>query len=683
MTAMDILLALGMAEEAHIAAAAEFRQGRGKAKTRRLPGRKIWLIAALIAMTVILAGCAVVYLLRIQDMKVGQYSFYVPTVYDEQGNVIPVETQEPITQLSSQGSNMEALAEWVAFTNTYDQDGSIVAEADRAAKSGSPLDIPEQYYLTYGCYSQEMVDKLNEIVAKYDLQLLSRDVSLNYYENSVLFQSLGVDGLICENPDVQVEYLDGYFYLEGTFDMSMAITMDMGDWKWEDALAGYRYSRKDYFDPLTAPVRESHIDTQWDYTRKDGQKLLMVLGEETAKIFANLPDAFISITLDPHIWVDGEKVPMTQNAMEQLAELFDLSIKPRTTTMEQVEPYLEEARAKYDAQQAQAKAQQEAQREAKYAAGYREFVAYKLEKENFPEGLSYILSDLNGDGTEELVINGREILSMKGGQSYQYFDFFSTGMGLGGFKLCEGNVFEIYGALPGENWHYFYQAEVDGPVFITGVAYSLKDECLHRVLKDGIESRESDPITEEEAQAILDAYSHKDFDWLPLVKYGQPVTSVKYTEPYAKYIADKMDRCNNAPLYEYALLDVNGDGVEELITREERNWDGNMNDLALRIHSIQDGRLWDMNMRSFDAVCEGGVLVESEPEQPYWKYFRCTEKGAEVIEEIFRDRGTLYWTHIIADQKGKTVTEEAAAAVRNSYHPIELDWKPFGEYPFR
>lgn len=683
MTAMDILLALGMAEEAHIAAAAEFRQGRGKAKTRRLSGRKIWLIAALIAMTVILAGCAVVYLLRIQDMKVGQYSFYVPTVYDEQGNVIPVEAQEPITQLSLQGSNREALAQWLAFTNTYDQDLSIVHAADEAARAGSPWDIPENYHLPYGCYSQEMVDKLNEIVEKYDLQLLSRDVSLNYYENSVLFQCLGLDGLVYENPNIQVEYWDGYFHLEGTFDLNMYITMDMGDWKWEDALAGYRYSRKDYFDPLTAPIRESHIDTQWDYTRRDGQKLLMVLGKETAKIFANLPDAFISITLDPYIWVDGEKVPMTQNAMEQLAELFDLSIKPQPTTMEQVEPYLAEARAEYDAQQAQAKAQQEAQREAKYAAGYREFVAYKLEEERQPENMSYLLHDLNGDGTEELVINGREILSMKDGQSYQYFDFYSTGMGLGGFKLCEGNVFEIYGALPGENRHYFYQAEADGPVFLTGVEYSLKDECLHRVLKDGIETKKSEPITEEEAQAILDAYPHKDFDWRPLTKYGEPVTSEKYTEPYAKYIANNLDRFDNAPLYEYALLDVNGDGVEELITREERNWDGDMSNLVLRIHSIQDGRLWDMNITSFDAVCEGGVLMEADPEQYYWQYSRCTENGAEFIEKIVRDPATLYWGHVVAGQEGKTVTKETAAAVRNSYHPMELDWKLFGEYPFR
>ena len=683
MTAMDILLALGMAEDAHIAAAEEFRQGRGKAKTRRLPGRKIWLIAALIAMTVILAGCAVVYLLRIQDMKVGQYSFYVPTVYDEQGNVIPVETQEPITQLSSQGSNMEALAEWVAFTNTYDQDLSIVHAADEAARAGSPWDIPESYHLTYGCYSQEMVDKLNEIVEKYDLQLLSGYVSLNYYENSVLFQCLGLDGVVYENPAVQVEYWGGYFYLEGTFDLNMYITMDMGDWKWEQGSAGYRYSRKDYFDPIWDSMRESRTYTQWDYTRKDGQKLLLVLGEENARIYADLPDAFISIFLSPVIEVDGEKVPMTQEALQQLAELFDLSIKPRTTTMEQVEPYLAEARAKYDAQQAQAKAQWEAQREAKYAAGYREFVAYKLEKENFPEGLSYILSDLNGDGTEELVINGREILSMKDGQSYQYFDFFSTGMGLGGFKLCEGNVFEIYGALPGENWHYFYQAEVDGPVFITGVEYNPKEECWYRILKNGTQTRESQPITEEEAQAILDAYPHKDFNWLPLIKYGEPVTSEKYTEPYAKYIANKMDRCDNAPLYEYALLDVNGDGVEELITREERNWDGDMSNLVLRIHSIQDGRLWDMNITSFDAVCEGGVLMEAGPEQYYWQYSRCTENGAEFIEKIVRDPATLYWGHVVAGQEGKTVTEEAADAVRNSYHPMELDWKPFGEYPFR
>ena len=39
---------------------------------------RFFLIAALIALTLLLVGCAVVYVLRLQDLKVGEYRFYVP-----------------------------------------------------------------------------------------------------------------------------------------------------------------------------------------------------------------------------------------------------------------------------------------------------------------------------------------------------------------------------------------------------------------------------------------------------------------------------------------------------------------------------------------------------------------------------------------------------------------------------
>lgn len=91
----------------------------------------------------------------------------------------------------------------------------------------------------------------------------------------------------------------------------------MGDWSWEQGSASYRYSLKDYFDPLTGSMLESHDYTQWDYTRKDGKKVLLVLNEGTARIYANLPKAFISIYLDPVICVDGNAVSMTQEALQQ------------------------------------------------------------------------------------------------------------------------------------------------------------------------------------------------------------------------------------------------------------------------------------------------------------------------------------------------------------------------------
>ena len=679
MKAMDLLVGFGSVKDSYVISAEEFRQGKHKAEIKHLSTRKAWMIAAVIALMLLLVGCAVVYVLRMQDMKVGEYSFYVPTEYDENGNVIPVESQEPITLLSLQGANMEALTEWVAFTNTYDQDLSVAHEADQAAKSGSPWDIPENYYLTYGCYSQEMVDKLNEIVKKYDLKLLSNYIHLNYYENSVLINSLGLNGLIYANPNVQVEYWDGDFHLEGTFDLNMYISMDMGDWKWERGSASYRYSLKDYFDPITGGMLESIDYIQWDYTRKDGKKVLLVLSEGTARIYADLPDAFISISLDPVIWVDGEKVPMTQTALQQFAELFDLSVKPQPTTMEQVEKYKADALHQYETERAAARAEHEAM----YAAGYKEFVEYRLGTVPNPESVSYVLYDVNGDGVEELIINSLDILSMKDGQSYKYFDLTNTGVFIGRFQPCEGNVFEVYCEDLGMYQHYFYQANAESASFIAGVSHDASNGVWYLHSKDGAYTENRKQITEEEAQKILDSYTRVEFCWLPLKRFGEPPVSMDYSDPYAQYIAEALARYDNAKNFSYALVDLNGDSIEELITFQPES---GQDTASLRIFTIQDGVL-KQYASDISYICADGILEECEEGQSdqgeYYAFYRCGATGPEFVEKIVRDPYTLYWGRVQAGQKGRTVREEEAMEVIASYQHLSLDMKLFTEYPMQ
>ena len=676
MKAMDLLVGFGSVKDSYVISAEEFRQGKKEAQIKRLSTRKMWLIAAVIALMLLLVGCAVIYVLRMQDMKVGEYSFYVPTEYDENGNVIPVETQEPITLLSLQGTNMEALAEWLAFTNSYDQDGTFLIEADG---TGSEWELPDNYHLTYGCYSQEMVDKLDEIVNKYHLKLLSSYIPLNYYESSVLLNSLGLKGLVKTDPDVQVEYGDGDFHIEGTFTLNMEISLDMGDWSWEQGSASYRYSMKDYFDPLTGSMLESHDYTQWDYTRKDGKKVLLVLNEGTARIYADLPKAFISIYLDPVICVDGNEVSMTQDALQQLAELFDLSIEPQPTTMEQVEKYKAEAQAQYEADRAASRAEHEAM----YAAGYKEFVEYRLETVPNPENVSYVLYDVNGDGVEELIINSLDILSMKDGQSYKYFDLTNTGVFIGRFQPCEGNVFEVYCEDLGMYQHYFYQANAESASFITGVSHDASNGAWYLHSKDGAYTENRKQITEEEAQNILDSYTRVEFRWLPLKRFGEPPVSMDYSDPYAQYIAEALVRYDNAKNYTYALMDLNRDSIEELITFQP----GSGQDTAsLRIFTIQNGELTQY-ASDVSYICAGGILEECEEGQSdqgeYYAFYRCGATGPEFIEKIVRDPYTLYWGRVQAGQEGRTVREEEAMEVIASYQHLNLDMKLFTEYPMR
>lgn len=676
MKAIDLLVGFGSVKDSYVISAEEFRQGKQKAQVKRLSTRKMWLIAAVIALMLLLVGCAVIYVLRMQDMKVGEYSFYVPTEYDENGNVIPVESQEPITLLSLQGTNMEALTEWVTFTNTYDQDGTILIEADG---TGSEWELPDNYHLTYGCYSHEMVDKLNEIVNKYDLKLLSSYIPLNYYESSVLLNSLRLKGLVKTDPDVQVEYWDGDFHLEGTFDLNMYISTDMGSWKWERGSASYRYSLKEYFDPLTGGMLESIDYTQWDYTRKDGKKVLLVLSEGTARIYANLPDAFISISLDPVIWIDGEKVPMTPAALQQLAELFDLSVKPQPTTMEQVEKQKADALNKYEAERTAAWAEHEAM----YASGYKEFVEYRLGTVPNPENVSYVLYDVNGDGVEELIINSLDILSMKDGQSYKYFDLTNTGVFIGRFQPCEGNVFEVYCEDLGMYQHYFYQANAESASFIIGVSYDASNDTWYLHSKDGAYTENRKQITEEEAQKILDSYTRVEFRWLPLKRFGEPPVSMDYSDPYAQYIAEALARYDNAKNFSYALVDLNGDSIEELITCQPES---GQDTASLRILTIQDGVL-KQYASDISYICADGILEECEEgksdQGEYYAFYRCGATGPEFVEKIVRDPYTLYWGRVQAGQEGRTVREEEAMEVIASYQHLSLDMRLFTEYPMQ
>ena len=669
MNASDLFDIIGQTPDRYVLDAVNTKQ----IQQRPLLPKRIWLFAAMLIMILCLVGCTVVYILNLRDMKVGEYNFHVYPAYDEEGNLIPVETHAPITQLSLQGTNKEALAEWVDYKNNYDKDLTIASEADRTGSAWK--EIPDNYHLTYGCYSQEMVDKLDAITRKYNLKLLSAYIPCEYYESNVILGSLGLDSLIESSMITDIEYGGGYFFPEGTFKIDMTISLDAGNWKWENARSSYRYSTKDFFDPVTGGIGITEEYRQWNYTRKDGQTVLLVLNDETARIYADMPNAFVSIHVDPVTWVSGEKALLSESALEQLSELFNFSINPQPVDMDRVEQLKAQALAEYEAE----KAALVEERESKYDTGYKEFVEYRLETLRNPENVTYLLYDL--------VINGFDILSMKNGTSFKYFDITAVDIAGPIFYPCEGNTFELCHELFAMHQYYFYRADKEGASFITGLIHDTNEDIWYRSLYGGtyIENREQ--ITAEEAQRIRSSYTRIEVNMLPLTKYGQDVVGVSYTDLYAQYIAGKMDRYENAENYQYALLDVNGDGVQELITRDVESHFMDETYYLLSIHSIKDGKLWDMGIDRFTYVCEGGILEDAKDyakqgnDGAYHYFYRCTPNGVEPIEKIVSDPITLYWGHALAGQDGKTVTEETAKSILASYKRIDLDWKSFAEYP--
>lgn len=668
MDSVTLFEIIGNARDKYVAQAEKIRSGEIPIATRGIPKKRIVLIAAAIALTALLVGCAVVYALRMQNLKVGAYSHYIADIFDSRDGA--AEEADSITLISLQGTHLEAMTEWIAFTQAYDRDHMIAVEAQSTGVAG---EIPSRYFHTYGCYTREMVDRLNQIAEKYDLKLLSDRIPFMQGEGKRVLAAMGIGDVYRKTPQSNVTYLDGYYYPEGTFAMNLSITLKGTDWDCTDNPAAYRFSRKDYFDPVYGAVSDPDAYTQWDYTRKDGNRVLLAMNQEFARIYVDLPDSFLSLSMEACEWeTGGVRIPMTQRGLEEIAELLDLTIQPQQ--MDEKNAPAGPGQAKTDAQ------------------AYAQIVADYIARIPNPENGSYLLYDLNGDGVEELLINGWGIYSMQEGIPYEYMDRDKVLTILPLMRPCEGNIVEIYletdGHLAEDAW-YFYRAEAQSMAYIVGVSYNNRTDVWTLIPDDDRWTENDRQIPEAEARSILDSYVRVEFDWRPVQKYGEPYTPVVRSDPYAKYISGMLDRFAEAADYRYLLMDLNGDGVEELITRDNRvQGPYDQEHLLLNIHTIENGKLKKL-ASGIHHICEGGILEETQEDYDFddpgefWRYSRLTENGPEFIEKIVRDPITLVWGRVEAGKDGRDVTEAEAMGVVNAYRAKRLDMqmKPFAEYP--
>lgn len=493
MKAMDLLTDLNNVRDRYIVSAEKFRQGTHKVK--RLPKHKIWLIAAIVALMLLLVGCSVVYVLSLQGLVVKELTPITQKAEETEPDKISL-----ISLISLQNINQPALLEWLDFLENYDVDGSLMATNDNN-ESG----IPEPYYLVYHCYTWDMVKKLDEIAQRHNLQLLSQDVDLQANAHSVLYDALSFESVVKEKVAIEVEYLDSYFYLEGTFYVSMLITLPN---QAEELLVSLRYSKKDYFDPVVGSIGDVNSYEQWHYTQGDGIDLLLAVDAQTARIYADLPDAFVSI----------QTKAMSKDNLEQLAEVFDFSIKSQNTTMEKVNELLQAAENPHNELVAK-------QEERLYGSRYSEYVKQLIEKHKDSrfgiEGITYTLYDINADETEELIVyyygSLIAILSTKNGESFLYFDLYN--LPANKINICKNNVIEAFDSYTSEGILYeanrfYFHAGIDGVSFITGLYKDPNGEWSQY-----LEYSDPDPrthklkaITDYEAQSIMSSYEPIELD---------------------------------------------------------------------------------------------------------------------------------------------------------------------------
>lgn len=329
MTGKDLLIALGDISHKYYDEAE-----KDAIVLQRKPLRRPLLIAAVIALMLLLVGCAVVYVLHMQDLKIGQRETtrYVFDEYHRQVTGTEPVTQQVLTLSGLEGSpSYLAAQKWFNFLDGYDPEGQIRKEAFQ----GDPEALYPDTYLTYGTYSQEMVDKLEELAEKYGLTLLG--APMEFDSMKAFTRAIGIDHVLLADSGASAYLSGGTCYPGGNFNLSIKLNMPQGEGMWPYSIhAQLVYCRKDCLSTAFQYLDAAKDWKEWTYAAASGQTVLILRtsGEGDAYLFCDCGDATITVLFEPGynpLTDDPDFEPewMTDRQIEQVADAIDFTIRPQ------------------------------------------------------------------------------------------------------------------------------------------------------------------------------------------------------------------------------------------------------------------------------------------------------------------------------------------------------------------
>ena len=262
-----------------------------KVEKKILPLRRPVLVAAIIGLLLLLVGCAA-YFYSLQQLVVIDHTKEVIAVVEED---ISKNTTETVPEtvagpsvaekvLSLQGYEgspaHHALQEWWEYAIDY-------TIQNPELRFSSDYQRPEAY-TKYPCYSQDMVDKVDEICSKYGLHLLGKSTFITDADG---MEAKGLSGVLSGEAVPHCFY--GHLYEDGSFTASGELELS-GDYE-KTVQFQMHNIRKDAF--YTAHLGLNNISDymQWNYTTADGYTALLALSDRTGLIFVENEGCFVSV----------------------------------------------------------------------------------------------------------------------------------------------------------------------------------------------------------------------------------------------------------------------------------------------------------------------------------------------------------------------------------------------------
>lgn len=681
MNAMDILTGLNDVRDRYIVDTEAFRQAAPK--KRQLPRKRLWLIAAIVALALLLVGCATLYVLHLQDMAFGQEQ--------RAGSSGSSETWFKLSLQGVEGTpGYLAQKEWHEWLETYDPNDEIYHSEEAFSE-----DFGEEYE-AYLLYTRAMKDKLDEICAKYHLNLLGkmhRDP-----DPEAACQALGIRGILRVPAETELAfryYADGSFTAEGT----VTLTGPDAVWPYGEVLS-FSAFRKNSFNDVYSMIPKENF-TEWNYRTSYGADVLIVSVEGTedgtwvsgASLFADGGDYMIHLNLTEYdrTW--------TKEALESYAEAFDFTVQPQ-----EVSP---EALAQTDARQAaydKAWAEQYQKRLHGYAElGYDSRIKDWLTISTHPNQLGFCLTDLNGDGVEELLLGENGYIQeaycktedgtqrimpptvMYYGaflESNRYLSDITSDYSLhpSYMYLCQDNVlayvfvaqdFTAYHFAKPENGEYVW----DKCVFYSTIEYYR--EHPWNLYEDGPGSN-AIPITQEEFNAIIRSYTRVPVTLTPISQYPLDASSTSNVGEDTVYtsfdaLRTSLSGLADAQDWHYCLIDLDGDGQDEFFL-SHKDWNG--------LLAMKDGQVKLLECGRNISIFQGGFActrqyLDGNSATGFYK----VEHGDAILVDYLRyDTGKnaecpWFCSPDGQDDTLRPITQAEYEAIQAKYAPIELDMR--------
>lgn len=568
MTNLELLNILTNVRGEYILQAQELRSGQRKQPLRMMHRKRIFLIAAVISLLLLLVGCAAV-LIGMQKVSLGHMVFT-----DSREETFGKDVISLHGYIDS--PEYQAVLEWMEFEDSYDSDKTLLHQADANHY------MPPPDYEAYTCYTEEMCGKLDEICQKYGLTLAGPI----YFPEEPVQTLEAVDISSVENEgsiwklrlDEGRYYRSGSFYLGGTFQNRLAEEVD-----WDAMSFQYFAAKKKVF--FTSFLTTDNLDSfdAWEYTAWDGTELLLAQNWERGLIYADTEDVFISIVLYfRHGDVTQPGSPEDRASMERIADTFRYAIQPQ-------EPKVQWLKTPEVSESGDFSATLRA-----YEDYYNNWMPGSVGSDAYSPDYHYMLVDLDTDGVDEMLIRNAgtgliyEVVTIVNGELRCVYsgDIFPTEES-GRMYLCIGNTTleKDCGSLQGKQLTEYYQMQGKALVLVEAVMEG-SDGKFYWSESGGASSMMWKEISEVEYNAIRSKYVRIGVPQYPAPERIEEIqkseenillqvlenqesffsmsSGMYYT--LSEYCSSEGGRMGlDVAITRYAFVDMDADGVQEAV----------------------------------------------------------------------------------------------------------------------